>query len=75
MRQINKLGTNNFENSYDRLQFDEFVRDLALAILSRNTRDFEGVWDIANRVYDRWSATAGPVAAQSNREQDLALSA
>jgi hypothetical protein len=63
------------KNSYDRLRFDEFVRDLALAILSRNTRDFEGVWDIANRVYDRWSATEAPVAAQSNRGQDMALSA
>lgn len=60
MQPINELAA---ENLCDRLQFDEFVRDLALAILSRKTRDFEGVWDIANRVYDRWSKTEAQVAA------------
>jgi hypothetical protein len=74
MQQTNKRAAHGFENSFDRLQFDEFVRDLALVILSKNTRDFEGVWDIANRVYDRWSATEHS-AARSDREQDLALSA
>jgi len=53
-------------------QLKSFVHDLAAAILA-NAHDLEGVWNITNRVYDRWRP-AGKIA-ELRSKQKLALSA
>jgi len=78
MRQLSQPTATSRENSLADLdQLESFVHDLAAAILS-NAKNFEGVWNITNRVYDRWAcdqwSPPGKVA-HLHPEQDLALSA
>ena len=54
----------------------QFVHDLAAVILADGNQ-FEGVWSITNRVYDRWMDESRnlPGKTSPHPEPDLALSA
>jgi hypothetical protein len=83
MKQLSQPTAASPENPIGELdQLKSFVHDLAAAIVS-NASEFEGVWNITNRVYDRWvyghwvcdqPSPPGKVT-QLRRERDRARSA
>ena len=78
MKQLGLITPERRENPLgDLIPIKSFLQDLAAAILA-DANQYEGVWKITNRVYDRWMCD--PLAApgktsQRNSGQDLALSA
>jgi len=73
MQQLSQSTATSREHAGGELeQLRSFVHDLAAAILA-NANDLEGVWNITNRVYDRWSSAEK--IAELRSEQKLALSA
>ena len=78
MKQLGVLTSERRENLLsDLIPIKSFVQDLAAAILA-DANQYEGVWKITNRVYDRWMCDPLAVpgkTSQRNSEQGLALSA
>jgi hypothetical protein len=65
-----------FEKQLKRLEyFNQFIREVAAAILPG--KDFESVWSIANRVYDRHCSSTVRLLARSGTDESTmtALSA
>ncbi|HUJ95961.1 MAG TPA: hypothetical protein VLW84_11895 [Terriglobales bacterium] len=72
MQQTGELTTSRFENPFDGPGCDGFISALSIAILSKSG-DLETVWDITNRVYDRWNGAAE--WAENRASDNLAMGA
>jgi len=69
---MQQTSESKFENALDELRFEGFIHAVSTVILSKSG-NLETVWDITNRVYDRWNPPTDWVQAGGN--ENLALSA